>query len=198
MTRREFVMVAAVLQAGAPDRAVPRATLDLWYELLCDLPADPVLAAVKRYYAVSESTNLPAIGRIRRDAIALMGNSPPTAAEAWGRVQAEIRRVGWYSAPDGLDPITRRVVDQIGWQALCESTQPAVDRAHFMRMFADLADDPEETVPAGLRRRSDTDALPGSIQAGLRRIGTGGNTRLAQEGWIRSHERLRVHPQSLY
>lgn len=176
-------MVAATLEAGAPDRRIPKATLDLWFELLGDLPAGVVLAAVKAHYAMSEYPTRPAIGKIRREAVALMRPDVPTAAEAWGRVEHEMRRVGWVGKPD-LDPLTARVVRAIGWTQLCSSEEPGVERGQFLRMYDQMAqrEERDAVLPEGLRPGAMAPALPDSIRKGLEAIGNGGRVVPMERG----------------
>lgn len=173
MTIEEFTGIAAVLQAGAPDRRIPKASLDLWFDLLGDLPARVVMAAVKAHYATSEYPTLPAIGKIRKEAVALMRPAVPTAAEAWGEVESEIRRVGWYGAPDRLTPVAARVVRAIGWRRICESDEPGVERGQFLRMYEQMAqrEERDAVLPEGLRPGSMAGALPEGLRDGLKAIG---------------------------
>lgn len=175
MTRDEFVKVAAVLQAGAPEKRVPKATLELWFELLGDLPARVVLAAVKAHYATSQYPVLPAIGKIRKEAVALMRPAVPTAAEAWGEVEHEMRRVGWVGKPE-LSPLTARVVKAIGWQRMCASEDPGVERGQFLKMYEQMAqrDEHDAVLPEGLKPGAMAPALPDGIREGLNAIGNGG------------------------
>lgn len=175
MTIEEFAVIAATLQAGAPEKRLPKATLDLWFELLGDLPARVVLGAVKAHYATSEYPTLPAIGAVRKAAVALMHPAIPTAAEAWGQVEHEMRRVGWVGKPD-LSPLTARVVKAIGWQRLCASEDPGVERGQFLKMYDQMAqrDEHDAVLPDGLKPGAMAPALPEGIRRGLDAIGNGG------------------------
>ena len=63
---------------------------------------------------------------------------PPGAAEAWEEVTRLIRSTGPYRAPAYSCDTVRRAVQSIGWRQLCDSDNPAADRAHFLKIYESL------------------------------------------------------------
>ena len=59
----------------------------------------------------------------------------------WDSVQRAFGAVGHYGTPTFDDPITEIVVAAMGWRNLCLSTTPMADRAHFMKLYTQYADD---------------------------------------------------------
>ena len=41
---------------------------------------------------------------------------------------------------DSFDPLTRKVVERLGWRDLCQSKDSMADRANFRMIFQELAD----------------------------------------------------------
>jgi len=169
----------AVIRATIPNMPAfdPRQTATAWHAILGDLPFPVVLEATQAILALQEIPTCPAVGKIRREAVARMGPPRPTAAEAWASVEREIRRVGSYGRPTFEDPVTARVVHAIGWTTLCASEDIGVERGHFLRLYQELAQEAacEAALPEPLRRRPLP--APGTGGDGVGR--TGGPKRLA-------------------
>lgn len=110
---------------------------EVWLEMLGDLPADLLAAAVRSH--IERSQWLPSVAEIRQAAVKLMRQGSPaqeSAIDAWGSVKREVRRVGSYGAPYFVNPITARVVQRMGWREICLSEDPeAVVRAQFERYY---------------------------------------------------------------
>lgn len=110
---------------------------EVWLEMLGDLPADLLAAAVRSH--IERSQWLPSVAEIRQAAVRLMRQGSPaqeSAIDAWGSVKREVRRVGSYGAPYFVNPITARVVQRMGWREICLSEDPeAVVRAQFERYY---------------------------------------------------------------
>jgi len=128
-----------------PSNKATEGTVAMYVKLLRDIPAAELQVVVDQ--AVCDCTYLPTIAEIRsrwhkltRPAGAM------SAAEAWGMVTAEIRRVGSWGTPCFEHPQVAHVVRAIGWQELCMSENQMADRAHFMRMFEQVAGREEEVA----------------------------------------------------
>lgn len=173
MTKAETARVVGIIRATLPNG--PRVgddTVAAWHDILGDLPFDAVVRATRSVLSVQEIPAWPAVGRIRKEAVALMRPDVPTAAEAWGRVEHEMRRVGWVGKPD-LDPLAARVVRAIGWTRLCASEEPGVERGQFLRMYDQMAqrEERDAVLPEGLRPGAMAPALPEAVRDGLKAIG---------------------------
>lgn len=125
------------LFAAYANSQVTPATIAVYVRLLADIPPADLQVVVDQ--CLAECKFLPAIAEIReRYALLTRTIAQPTAAEAWGEVLVEIRRVGYVGSPYFADSAIAQVVRQMGWRELCMSETPGVDRAQFMRMYEQL------------------------------------------------------------
>lgn len=134
MTKAEFVKIMAYLSAGYGGKEIPPATADVYWDLLNDLPASIVLAAVKKVLVRSEYPSFPTVGALRKAATGLLDGHAPTATDAWGEVLAAVRKYGYYREAEALasmSPEVAHVVKCIGWQEICASEEPDVVRGQF-------------------------------------------------------------------
>ena len=136
MTRNDVVDLVALLvtnyeHALATDARTGKSPLvELWVECLAPYDGAAVRRAAIRHMA--RSPYWPKLSDLIQP-IAQAGLVD--ADEAWAQVLAEVRRVGWYGAPTFSDPAVAQAVKHLGWQAICESTQPDVIRGQFRRFF---------------------------------------------------------------
>lgn len=130
--------VIAQLVSCYPNVQVTDATIGMYIRLLKDIPPAELQVVVDQ--AVAESEFLPTIARLRDMHRKLGDITKPTAVDGWDAVQKAIRKTGSYGKPTFDDPITARVVDAMGWLNLCMSEDSMADRAHFLKMYAQLAE----------------------------------------------------------
>lgn len=159
----EFLQVWNVL-----DRSYPRfcqeqgaenmlQTLRVYHQLLSDLPIEQVKAAVLRH--VSSSKWFPAVAELRESATALSIAPLPSAIEAWGEVTNAMAGIDGYcytdhvNVPQFTNPITARLVESMGWRALCLSENGIADRARFIESYEQLTarNEQEQRLPAQLQ-----------------------------------------------
>ncbi len=148
MTRDEFRRCVALVDAYWPHggRAWTVEALDAWQALLLDLDAVHVAAAIVALAGDGREWPPPP-GLIRRRCMDLTG-TVPGADEAWGEVCDQVRRVGWTRGmeswngggrqvvePGWTHPLIGALADRMGWDALCQSTNPMADRAHFLKLW---------------------------------------------------------------
>lgn len=131
----EHIAVLKQLFAAFPNTAASEGTVAMYLRLLRDIPAPQLQTVVDQ--CVAEMKFLPTVAEVREKYLALTERAGElAAAEAWGMVKAEIRRVGSWGLPEFDDPQVATVVKQMGWLELCASDSPeGVDRAQFMRMY---------------------------------------------------------------
>lgn len=127
------------LFSSYPHAQASDGTIAQYIRLLATIPAEALQTVVDQ--AVVDCKFLPTIAEIFERYRALSGGlNEATAAEGWGSVEKAIRRVTRYGTPRFKDPLVARVVEMMGWLNLCNSEQPAVDRAQFMRMYNEIAE----------------------------------------------------------
>ena len=140
MTKGEVAKLLVVLAASYPKFEVDDLKVQVWYEMLGDLDYDVANIAIKKIIMLN--TFPPAIAEVRKAAIEISSPMGLTAAEAWGEVIRAIRDYGYYrekEAMASMSPITAQVVRYLGWREICLSEEPEILRAHFLKMYAQVA-----------------------------------------------------------
>lgn len=133
----------SMLFSSYPNAAISEATVAQYLRLLADIPPAELQVAVDQ--CIASCKFLPTIAEIRDAWHGLTHTlALPSATEGWDEVQREIRRVGYIGAPYFANAITARVVRAMGWRELCASENTVADRAHFLRMYEQLAERGEQ------------------------------------------------------
>lgn len=157
-----LVMRAMACSARVPP-CPPAAVVASWERLLGHRDASTLDLALDRIFAAEDRWPTPR--RILAELARMDGEAPPSPAEAWAEVVAQMRRVGRYGQPAwSHEAVGRAAVALYGsWQALCERSEDelAFDRAHFLRFYVAFCDRP----PRG--GGSDLDALEAEVVAAL-------------------------------
>lgn len=136
-----------------------RDRLQLFYQLLADVPLDLLKNAALRHMTISRF--FPDESELREAATALSAGPLPSAVEAWGEVLDAMARAEHYCFVDHVDvpqfanPITARLVASLGWRNLCLSENGIADRARFIESYEQLA-----------ARHENEQRLPPQLQAG--------------------------------
>jgi hypothetical protein len=133
-------------------------------EFLDDLPGRVVRLALQEL-AMTHPDFAPNLGLIRRTAVRIrgeqMGSGVPTLDEAWEEVQRKIREVGRQAGQrvwtaDGQKVVRLRwsheaigrAVNALGWDTICDSTEPQVTFAQFRSIYTQGAERSTRTVEA--------------------------------------------------
>lgn len=125
------------LFAAYPSATPSEATFAVYLEALADIPLHELGVVVLQ--CVREGNGFPpSAGQVFERWRTLTAPSQLGVSDAWGMVQAEIRRVGSWGKPEFADPLVTRVVATMGWLELCQSETGMADRAHFMKLYGDL------------------------------------------------------------
>lgn len=131
------------LLSAYPNSQATVETVAVYDRLLSDIPPGDLQTVVDQCLATCKF--LPTIAEIRDRWHALTRTlCQPTATDGWDEVQREIRRVGYIGTPYFANAITARVVKAMNWRDLCASENVIADRAHFMRMYEQLAERGEQ------------------------------------------------------
>lgn len=143
MTRGETAKLVAIVLATWPAQAGRvtnvDAMIDAWHMALEDVPSKVASSALRRLQATAKF--LPSPAEIRLAADEVSRGEALTPAEAWGDVVRAIGRWGMNRPPgeesgwNFNDLLTRRVVDSLGWEELCQSTNQVADRARFIEEY---------------------------------------------------------------
>jgi hypothetical protein len=157
MTRAEFVPVVAYLSAGN-GKPMSREQAEVYFDLLSDLPADLVKAAIRRALCESRFSCVPPVGTIRAAAAELRAGGSPSWPEAWRLACQAASRYGLHRQAQGLDSLpsaVRRAAESVGWRALCDADEGSLDtlRAQFRDAYGVMTDreERERRLPGPLR-----------------------------------------------
>lgn len=145
MTKKDFKVIADAIKAAYPRYKLfaDENSMSVWYEMLKDLEYAACSDALKMH--LQSSVYPPTIADIRRNATAAA--TPQKWADAWKEVLHSITRFGSYregEALRSLSPLTRRVVQGIGYRNICMSENPDVVRGQFRSAYEQLASEAEE------------------------------------------------------
>lgn len=146
MTRDETIKILMAIQAAYPNYRPQDKTVavNVWAEMLSDIPYEQVSIAVKAYIQTDTSGFAPSVGDIRekvRDIFSKKDGLNETAA--WSLVMKAIRRSTYYSEEEfaKLPPVVRRAVaspKQLREWATLEDVDGkamTVIQANFQRTF---------------------------------------------------------------
>jgi hypothetical protein len=109
---------------------------DFWHMMLEDIPYDVAQNAIMEHMCTSVYP--PSIAEIRQLCAQRCTPRIPGFEEAWGVVQQAKRKYGWYYPEEAfamMDELTLSVVKNLGWTSLCQSENPAADRANFREAY---------------------------------------------------------------
>lgn len=142
MSKEEFIKIGILLKSAymSQNFLATDAALSAWYDLIGDLDYQPCWIAAKRVIQTHKFP--PSVAEIR-EAYSEVVNGPSVSyGDAWGDVMMAIRRYGYMreqEALESLDPLTRKAVQNLGYQNLCMSESPETDRANFRMIYEQLS-----------------------------------------------------------
>jgi hypothetical protein len=172
-TEQAIKQVLAVLSANYPDHVNKlnveqlRNLRDLYQQALADLDDETLRAAALRH--ISSSQWFPKVSELREAAVRVTHQPAIDPMEAWETVRLAISKYGsygipvhdevtgaWgYKTPTFDDPLTDKLVRQMGWRNLClsEEAEAMSDRARFLDAYARQAGSAhkQSVLPDGLR-----------------------------------------------
>ena len=133
----DIAQIIGILSAAFPNFNPTESTVEVYYQILSDLPAEELkiatmhcLAEAGRKFAPSVGEIRGAVGELRRYAANF-----PLSYEAWEEVLRQIINVGSYGTPEWSHPIIEKTVRAIGWRNLCMSEEQVADRARFIQCY---------------------------------------------------------------
>ena len=143
MTKKEFALFVMALRTYYPrENLLPNdEAMDLWFAQLQDIPYKIAQAGLQKWVATNKWS--PSIADIREMTSGITFGEIPDWGEAWIESQKAIRRFGSYrvaEALESLSPLTRKVVERIGFMNLCMSDNESADRANFRMIYETLAE----------------------------------------------------------
>lgn len=177
MTREEFIKIAAYVAAGC-GKALSAPSLEVYFDLLGDLPADVFALAAKRVLLTHRYATFPTVAELR-EAATLTARGEVAAlpsGEAWEIGWSIVRRTdpeieGSFDRASANAPaLVKRTILAIGLPSLCYGDDPvSVVRAQFIRVYEQLAarESARRLMPAPVARAIEARAAPALAIAGL-------------------------------
>ena len=140
MTKDEVITLIQTIIVIYPASKVKadELTVNVWHEMLRDLPGDVVSAATKRMCSTLKFP--PSIADIRENVAQAVREAQgmPTAGEAWAKIRKAASWYGYYrpeEARKALGEQIWRAVEMVGgWRELCEG-ETAILSAQFERRY---------------------------------------------------------------
>lgn len=138
MSKAEIIKLLTIIAAMYSRFEINELKVNLWLDMIGDLPFKVAQLAVKKVMMTSEFP--PTVAEVRKAAadITHAKDDVLDAGKAWGEVQDAVRKHGFYETNKALEmmsPLTRQVVEQISWREICLCEEPGVIRGQFMKMY---------------------------------------------------------------
>jgi hypothetical protein len=157
MTKDEFKILAKGLKAvyTYPSFLPDADSLEIWFQLLKDLPYEPCNIAIQKY--MMTETEVPRVANIRNICLEIMAGEKPQWGDGWQEVLMAIRRYGSYGELEAMasfSDITRQTVERMGYQNICRSEMIEAERKNFGIIFEQIANREHEKkkLPQGMQQ----------------------------------------------
>lgn len=208
MTRDETIKILMVIQAAYPNYKPQDKTIavNVWTEMLSDVPYEKVNAALKAYIQTDKSGYAPSIGEIRSKIQEIFAKDATTDSEAWQIVWKAICRSGDYGrAVDNFNSFPVAVQRSVGspgqlreW-ALTENLNVEVVSSNFKKTYRSEIQKEQERrklSPDILKLIQTTIDAPKKIANKSPEPADGGNYVPAPEGFLENVRRKLYEQQT--
>ena len=141
MRQEEFrALVKAMKAVYAQPTFIPdTAAMNVWYELLKDIPYDRASVAIQKHMCTSSFP--PTVADIRKNAYEVVTDTTMNDTEAWNIVYKAICNSGYNSEAEfaKLPPLIQKAVGSAAmlkeWSQMEVDTIQSVERSHFARNY---------------------------------------------------------------
>ncbi len=195
MTRKEFAATMAYLAAGC-GKSLPDASMEVYFDLLGDLPVEALKAAAKRVSLEHKWATFPSVAELREAASETMRGQVKdiSPAEAWEIAWAVACRHDpnqsgeyvsngkkfpsqWAAITDGMPQIVLDAINAFGARALIYGQEPiGVLRGQFLKAFEQIAarHKRQALLPASLKKEIESNGkakLPAPVRHAIADLG---------------------------
>jgi len=157
LTKEEFNTLVMAMKAVYPSaNFIPdKAAFEIWYEMMADISYNALSIAIKVH--ISNNKFPPTIADLRELCSNISGEQTDYG-QAWQEVMKSVQRWGMYreeQALENMDPLTKQVVQRLGFRSICTSENITADRANFRMIFEELSsrEKTNNQVPQKLREQ---------------------------------------------
>ena len=143
MTREEFARLVMAIRTYYPkEKILPnKEAMQLWYEQLNDLDYSTLSMSLQKW--VNTEKWSPTIADLRRLSAEITTPSLDIdAGQSFQEARKMIQTYGRYRREDALanmTPITRKVVERMGYDTMCDCENIEVERGQFTKIFDNLS-----------------------------------------------------------
>lgn len=144
MNKKEFIQIFSLIKASYPlsNAQFDDTTMAVWYEMLKDLDYATCSNAVTGY--IKNNKYMPQIADIREACNKEVKAFVRPYNEAWDDVMQLVRRHGTYGAKEAveqMDPLTRKVVKNIGFYNICTTSTMSGVKKEFKELYESYKQD---------------------------------------------------------
>jgi len=143
MTQEEFARLVMAIRTYYPkEKILPnKEAMQLWYEQLKDLDYATLSMSLQKW--VNTEKWSPTIADLRRLSAEITTPSLDIdAGQSFQEARKMIQTYGRYRREDALakmTPITRKVVERMGYDTMCDCENIEVERGQFTKIFDNLS-----------------------------------------------------------
>lgn len=152
-SQNEIVSIVAMIGAAYPNFSAPKETVNVYYELLKDLPADLLKAATALCCAEAGRKFAPSIGELRGAVsdIKRQAEGVPSGLDAWGELLHVPTNEYISHVTDEMDtdgrvifekrpyqwshPLVRKVAVTMGWPRFPDWESESFERTAFLKVY---------------------------------------------------------------
>lgn len=146
MTREEWSLIVQTIRNTYPPHLMKgmfetEQSIRLWYEMLKDLDYKDLAVALQKHITTNKFP--PTIADLREACQTVKNGDIPLWSDGWEEVIRGIRQYGYMRESEALSnmsELTRETVKRLGWQNLCISEAPGVDRGNFRMIYGELSE----------------------------------------------------------
>lgn len=134
----DIAQILSVISAAYPNFVVTEKTVEVYWQILSDIPADELKAATLHCISESGRKFAPSVGELRGAVGELrsLSYNVPSSFQAWQEVQKQINDNGGdFGKPVWSHPLVVKTVEAIGWRTLRMSEDQTADRARFIQCY---------------------------------------------------------------
>lgn len=149
MSKEDF-LEGITLLGVAYDKEFTQEQVELWYLMLGNYTKEQLRNAIKEL--IKTETYLPTIAHITKQIAKNETKQLPNAEDEWEEVIKAVHRYGTYrqdKALESLNPYTAYIVNHIGYQIICMSSDNTWNRKEFIAEYNQLKEREKELIQIG-------------------------------------------------
>lgn len=157
MTNKETIIKAITLLKTNYQNALKENTkqemqmmINAWYEFFKETPEQEFNKAIRNI--INKYDYFPTISQVKKEIANNQTSDIPSAEDEWEEVLKVVHRYGTYrqdKAFENLKPYTAYIVNHIGYQIICMSSDNTWNRKEFIAEYNQLKEKEKELIQIG-------------------------------------------------